>query len=333
MRRTNLQLWLLMIACCLLIPTAAKAQNTYGYSSIYYDPDSNTITAYAVTDPDYATQTYYYNSYVTASVHDADGNVLANQTSPAGNPSLSFSISGNGSSGYDIVSGHYMLLSYSLVNVYSPCNNQYYNYAYYDYFAYQNFVQSPTPDGIFSLYLFFGPGPVCYIPSGDIILGSSTDSSSAPPPGARPVNFHAVMVAALANGTLRFQYDWESSTGNLDDLSNCRVGEIVTYPGTGAAYKWPAPMVKKTINPTEDSVSGPSAVFVDDHFPPNSFTHPLNSASFSATQKYRYKCGSGGYVYLTGSMIIKRTVTRNSNGSWKYTVTKSGSSATIDPIP
>lgn len=173
MGKKHLHFLLLMIACCLFIPTGAKAQNTYGYSSINYDPDSDTITAYAETDPDYNTQTYYYNSHVSANIHDANGNVLAHQT---GNGSVSFSISGNGSSGYNIVSGHYMLLSYYQVNVYSQCNNQYYYFAYYDYYNYQNFAESPSPDATFSFYGFFGPGPACYNPSPDDILGSSTDT-------------------------------------------------------------------------------------------------------------------------------------------------------------
>jgi hypothetical protein len=186
---------LLVVACCLFIPTGAKAQSTYGYSSINYDPDSNTITAYAETNPDYNTQTYYYNAYVSSTIHDASGNSLASQT---GLGSVSFSISGNGSSSWTISSGHYMLLSYSQYNCYSQCNNQYYSYAYYDYFNYLNFVESPTPGATFSLYLFFGSGPVCYTPSPDIIFGGSTDSASAPPPLRIPfasTKLHTTMLA------------------------------------------------------------------------------------------------------------------------------------------
>src|SRR5258705_13259755 len=104
MGKKNLRFLLLMIACCVFIPTGAKAQNTYGYSSIDYDPVSNVITAYAETNPDYATQTYYYRSYVTSNIRDANGNVLANQTALG---SVSFSINGTGSSSYKISSGHY----------------------------------------------------------------------------------------------------------------------------------------------------------------------------------------------------------------------------------
>jgi hypothetical protein len=334
MRRTNLHFWLLIIACYLFIPTAAKAQSTYGYSSVYYDPASNTITAYAETDPDYSTQTYYYNSYVQANIHDPNGNVIAHLASQTGNPSVSFSGNGNGSSSYDIVSGHYMLLFYSQHNFYSQCNSQYYSYAYYDYYNYQHFAESPTPDATFSLYLFFASGPVCATPSPNITLGSSTDSDAEPPPPtAHPVNFHQTSVTPQSDGTLHFQYAWGSSTGNLADLSNCSVGEYVTYPGNGSTYIYPAPMVHQSPNPTTSDEPATTGGFPDDHYPPESFSHPLKAANFTATQKYRYRCGGGSYFNLTGYLSIKRTVSQNANGSWKYTVTKSGSSATINPIP
>jgi hypothetical protein len=196
MRKKNLHLLLLMIACCVFIPTGAKAQSTYGYSSISYDSASNTITAYAETNPDYNTQAYYYNSYVSANIHDANGNVLASQNALG---SVSFSLSGNGSASYNIASGHYMLLSYSQVNVYSVCGNQYYTHAYYDYYNYLNFTESPTPDYTFSLYLFSGHGPACYDPSPDVILGESTDSDSTTSP--KPASLSIVSIDILPTGT------------------------------------------------------------------------------------------------------------------------------------
>src|SRR5438093_12645136 len=69
-----------------------------------------------------------------------------------------------------------MVLSYVCANVYSPCNLQYYSSAYFCYYNYMNFTEAPNPDGTCSLYLFFGPGPTCYTPSPDVILGGSTDS-------------------------------------------------------------------------------------------------------------------------------------------------------------
>jgi hypothetical protein len=335
MGKRNLHFLLLMIACWVLLPTEVKAQNTYGYSSINYDPDSNTITAYSETNPDYNTQAYYYNSYVNSTVKDASGNQLASQNALG---SVSFSLSGNGSDSYTISSGHYMLLSYALSNVYSPCNNQYYYYAYYDYYNYLNFNESPTPDGVVSLYLFFGPGPVCYTPSVDIVLGGSTDSDYQPnPPAAHPVNFHETNHYDAGNGTLHFDYAWDSSTGVMSDLINCTTQEIVSYTPRDLPFKSPPfPAGIDPINPTVKG--GPAYVgsAPDDHSTPGNFVRPYSTKTIIAVQTYQYICSGvngGNPVRLYGPLKIVRSVSQNSNGSWKFTITKSGASASINPLP
>ncbi|HEX7314401.1 MAG TPA: hypothetical protein VF297_10785 [Pyrinomonadaceae bacterium] len=63
---------------------------------------------------------------------------------------------------------------------------------------------------------------------------------------------------------------------------------------------------------------------------------PYQAASFTATQHYRFRCtchNSNAYVNLMGSLDIVRTVTQNTNGTWRFTVTKSGASATVNPLP
>ena len=44
-------------------------------------------------------------------------------------------------------------------------------------------------------------------------------------------------VLDVGNGVLHFDYDWDSSTGNLANLNNCQVGESVAYPGA-SPYVW-----------------------------------------------------------------------------------------------
>jgi len=153
---------------------------------------------------------------------------------------------------------------------------------------------------------------------------------------AVPTNFRQVGNAtALSNGTLRFNYAWDSSTGNLADLSQCTVGEIVSYPGANP-FPWPNPMNRSTPNPTVIDLAATGGGFQDDHQPPNSFSTPYTAASFTATQHYRYRCpcsNGGNYVNLAGPINIVRSVAQNSNGTWRYTVTKSGSSASINPLP
>jgi len=162
------------------------AQDVYGYSTLSYDSSSNTITSNALTSMDYYTQVYYGMPSLQSKIIDANGNQLAVQSSQTG--SLSFSVSGNGSSGYSILSGHWMLPYYREYNVYSVCNNQYYSYAFVDYYNYQNFFSTPSPLNTYPLYDFRGVGPNCPYYSPDIVFGQSTDTID-PQIGSTPITF------------------------------------------------------------------------------------------------------------------------------------------------
>jgi hypothetical protein len=157
-----------------------------------------------------------------------------------------------------------------------------------------------------------------------------------PPPCAVPVRFRRDGNPTASGGTLTFSYSWNSSIGNLANLSGCTVGEIVDYPGSNPVYTWPYPMIQTSNDPDILNLSGTLGGFLDNHSPPGSFAKPYNAASFTATQRYRYRCpcaNNGNYVNLTGPISITRSVMQNPNGSWKYTVTKQGFSATINPLP
>lgn len=155
-----------------------------------------------------------------------------------------------------------------------------------------------------------------------------------------PRNFHQVGSGTdTGNGTLHFEYAWESSSGNLSDLSVCFVGEIVTYPGTGN-YTFPSPPFPNITvpNPTTTGRPGNEGAFQDNHSTPGSFVRPYSNSSFTATQYYRYSCpckNGGAYVNVAGPNDIVRTVSRVnfSTPDYKFTITKSGASATINPLP
>jgi hypothetical protein len=83
---------------------------------------------------------------------------------------------------------------------------------------------SAGPSGRQTTYVNANPGASCNVE----------------PPCAYPVNFRQTSVTELPNGVLQFQYAWDSNTGNIADLSNCMVGEIVTYPD-GDPFNWPSP--------------------------------------------------------------------------------------------
>jgi hypothetical protein len=152
---------------------------------------------------------------------------------------------------------------------------------------------------------------------------------------AYPTNFRQTSVIG-PGGLLHFEYAWDSSTGNLQDLSACTVGEIVTYPN-GNPYVAPNPPFNAAYsNPTVIDAPATSGSLADDHNVPG-FTTPYSDSSHTGTQYYRYRCpcvNSGQYVNLMGPLSIRRQVSQNANGSWKYTITKAtGGFATIDPLP
>jgi len=152
---------------------------------------------------------------------------------------------------------------------------------------------------------------------------------------------HQTYVEDLGNGTLYFEYEWDSTTGDLADLGNCVVREKVDYPG-GNPYYWPSPpWNNSTPNPTILPAPPMPATYgsaVDTHYP-GSFTTPYQVDSFSANQVYQYHCdpfccmNPGDYVTLLNIGSIFRAVTVGSGSVWRYSITKSGAYAEILPLP
>ena len=180
----------------------------------------------------------------------------------------------------------------------------------------------------------------CDICSGDDFFANT---SVTVPPCAIPNNFQQTSCSDQGSGDLHFTYSWGSSTGQLADLgvSHCTVGENVTYPGTANPFPWPSPPFPNdsSTNPTVIDLNATLGGLQDDHLlaPSTTFVKPYSASSFTATQFYRYKCACGAnantYVNLVGPLSITRSVSQNSNGSFKFTVTKSSCSATINPLP
>lgn len=149
-----------------------------------------------------------------------------------------------------------------------------------------------------------------------------------------PVNFRQVKGEAREDGSLYFEYKWDSSTGNKDDLAGCAVGEIVLYPGGNPDESLPPtyyrpsnpPFNKGYINPTVLETPGNVVSGEDHHYAPD-FSLPYCEASFSADQTYRYHtpCMPSIYDYetLMGPHTIVRKVYQE-NGTWKYSCEKKG---------
>jgi hypothetical protein len=165
-------------------------------------------------------------------------------------------------------------------------------------------------------------------------------------PGPFPTNFTLSSAVDAGGGDLHMVWAWESSTGNLGDLTQCTVSEFVTYPGPDSPpgyYPWPTPFpATSTADPTTGSVPATDGTAADDHdlngkFDTD-FRKPYFANSFVADQQIGYVCtydlGSvSGTLY--GPAAITRSV--NQNGSWYFTVSQPVDgvyySAEINPLP
>jgi hypothetical protein len=180
--------------------------------------------------------------------------------------------------------------------------------------------------------------------------GNSTCNAGNCAVCAVPTKFTQTLVNPnFPGGILYFGYTWESSTNKMSDLSNCIVEENVQYyPISTPFYYWPdPPWVNYNDNPYIASVPAyqpnpdPHGLMFDKQWPGTFATnlfgqHTYVVKDFVAIQYYQYicPCANGGKpVFLSGPYEIHRSVTQNQDGSYKYTITKSGASTTIDPLP
>ena len=148
---------------------------------------------------------------------------------------------------------------------------------------------------------------------------------------AIPTNFSSTEIN-LPDGTLSFQYTYQSSSGNQNDLAQCKVGETVFYPGATSPYIWPLPMVSSTFNPTALYGAGNKAFISDKNGPPSSYKQPYSYAHFQATQRLQWECpcyNSGNYNNFVPDITIDRKVFKDTDGKWKYQISKSGYTNTV----
>lgn len=150
-------------------------------------------------------------------------------------------------------------------------------------------------------------------------------------------NFRQTGTHDAGNGVLHFDYAWDSSTGDLTDLGSCTLSELVQYNAADLpAQSPPFPAGFNPPNPTILSVPASDGVAQDNHSVGAPFVKPYVNASFTAVQRYRSTCpcaNGGNPVVIDGPINIVRSVNANGNGTFNYTITKSGSSATINPLP
>lgn len=155
MRTSKLTMLLFAALCCLLLSSQAQAQHAYGYASITFDENTNTVTGYASTEVDYETA-YYYDAEVQAHIEDENGNVLASG-SGAGNPSA-FTV-------LDVFQAllciRFSIISYVVVTPrFLGCDGGYFDYFGFSdfwwgtYWDYGDFYLSPRNRCIFGRLIF-----------------------------------------------------------------------------------------------------------------------------------------------------------------------------------
>lgn len=162
---------------------------------------------------------------------------------------------------------------------------------------------------------------------------------------AIPVGFRQDNAAEIGPGHLRFTYSWGSNSGEVKHLKDCRICERVDYPLIPFPPPFPPlsppnPTIRCVPGNANASADGASAILFDDILSPGQFVQPYFESSIASVQRVFYGCpcvvdenGIGKPVFIFGPIRIERSVTRNPDGTFKYTVSKSGASSNIDPLP
>jgi len=168
-----------------------------------------------------------------------------------------------------------------------------------------------------------------------------------------PINYRQVGPGTdIGGGVLKFSYMWDSSTGNLADLSNIVIGETITYDGNAGTYlagdpgsytPLSPPYSGSHYNPTEVSSATVATLgrWQDQHRPVGfSATMPQTPGTYpyTGTQTYWYFDRSDSVrKTLAGPYAIVRQVrglpyplpSDPNNIRWFYSISKAGSTASL----
>lgn len=166
---------------------------------------------------------------------------------------------------------------------------------------------------------------------------------------AVPTNFHMTGASDVGGGALPYlqaYFSWDSTSGNLQDLSSCNMREYVTYPTSnnsacpnnnppGSCYyppspPWPTPGLSGTGYPNPTSPPPGQATggtFTDNNVVTNlNFVTPYSASSFNGTQYFQYSCNGGAWTNIYGPKTITRSMSQNAQAKWVVTVSRSDTS-------
>ena len=150
------------------------------------------------------------------------------------------------------------------------------------------------------------------------------------PPCTHPINWTHTGASDVGECAIQIPITWESSTGNLADLGDCKVREVVRYdPIPNPPFIWNPP------NPTILEVDATLGAGQDTHsYPPglrNGISNPRVPGIATAHQVYQFRCTgpgcSGNWEDFPGEHY---TITREVYAQyvrlnpWRYRITKTG---------
>jgi len=193
-------------------------------------------------------------------------------------------------------------------------------------------------------------GPFGYVAIAIDSLGDRGRSNCGITVHSRAVPMDFRQVRAYSNGgDLYLDYVWSSSSGRLEDIKDCAVGEKVTYPLSPGTcqftnkYYWPDPWRgQSSPNPTCEAQAGNECPpdlegqygkgvrgCFEDHQVYNPITVEDVTGMFDATQEFWYSCVGQDrptdFPGWSGLTIHRSVVDTNGHGCWTYFVTKYGS--------
>jgi hypothetical protein len=199
MKRSTLFTAVVAFVCCLLLTVETKAQGVSGYTSIDYNPDTNTVDAYSETDLD-IDLTCDYDAKVSMGVYDQNWHLVnhiytAQDDTGFGVIAVEEQFSATADFTYTAIGSHTAVADLSDQYDFSPYQTFWYDDYYLSYFVSQG-IDSPW------YYYFLSPGlQETELDHPNIDVGSTYDSDSVTTPAQKPGSLTVLSVTVLPTGT------------------------------------------------------------------------------------------------------------------------------------
>ena len=157
---------------------------------------------------------------------------------------------------------------------------------------------------------------------------------------AQPYDFHQTQVIDNGNGTLKFTYGWQSTTGDITNLTTCFEHERVTYPDSDP-YIAPPPFDQSVgyHNPTVAPGTGTDGIEMNETDTNLDNQHvfatvsPYSAVTITAAQRYEFDDTATGETNIlipgpdSTASITRRIYSTGTPPTWYYSVIKNGSMA------